>query len=233
MKFKEFILTAIFPSRCVCCGRVLKIGGKLCVECENGLIRTTSKVCRGCGLDFTDCTCRKIGRQFEGICAPFEYTNSGRKLVFRYKFKRDKVSARFASEHMIRSIFTTFDNATFDAITYVPMKKNVERERGINQAYLLAKLISKETQIPISHALKQTGDKLTQHELPASLRVQNVAGVFGATKRICGQTVLLVDDICTTGATLNECTRVLKSAGAKSVYCCVTARTHYKNFDAE
>lgn len=233
MKFKEFILTAIFPSRCVCCGRVLKIGGKLCVECENGLIRTTSKVCRGCGLDFTDCTCRQIGRQFEGVCAPFEYTNSGRKLVFRYKFKKDKVAAKFASEHMVRSIFTTFRDVKFDLIAYVPMKKSVERERGINQAFLLAKLISKATQIPLLETLKQTGDKKTQHELPASLRVQNVAGVFSATNNLSGQTVLLIDDICTTGATLNECTRVLKNAGAKAVYCCVTARTHYKNFDAE
>ena len=80
-------------------------------------------------------------------------------------------------------------------------------------------MISKETQIPISHALKQTGDKLTQHELPASLRVQNVAGVFGATKQICGQTVLLVDDIKSTGATLDECTRALMYAGVKDVYC--------------
>ena len=164
-----------------------------------------------------------MNRLFEGLCAPFEYADSARKMMLRAKNCKDFDAIRFIAEKMVRSTFNTFAHIQFDCVCYVPTKDN-----DTNHSKALAQYFSKQTAIELQNLLKQTGKKQPQHIQPFSMRRYNVEGVYTVTEDVNGKRILLIDDICTTGATLNECTAQLLSKGAKSVHCCVGAVAEYK-----
>ena len=113
-----------------------------------------------------------------------------------------------------------------DTIIPVPLFWWKRLRRGYNQAALLAQIISEETGIPVKDMLKRVKNTKTQTRLTESQREKNVLNAFTMqTNNINGQNVLLIDDVLTTGATLNECARTLKLAGAAEVYSCVAAIT--------
>ena len=113
-----------------------------------------------------------------------------------------------------------------DMILSVPLHRNKEQKRGYNQAYLIAKELGKllETEEQ-SHVLKRIRNTESQSLLPKYKRKSNVKGAFLVVhpSKIKGKSILLVDDVMTTGSTLNECSRVLKEAGAEKVFVAVLA----------
>jgi len=118
-------------------------------------------------------------------------------------------------------------NLTADLITYVPMHFKAQKKRGFNQSMILAKEISKTTGIPICHeALRKIKQTCNQASLNASMRLVNLKGVFFADDRYtAGRRIIIVDDIYTTGTTLNECRNALIESMADSViYLTITKR---------
>jgi ComF family protein len=116
----------------------------------------------------------------------------------------------------------TFLDISFDWVVPAPLSKKRMRKRNYNQAYLLAWEISKQLGVKIgTEILKKERDTPQQSRLSKYERQKNLKGAFGVKKRsaILGRTILLVDDVTTTGATLEECARTLKAAGAGSIYC--------------
>lgn len=111
-------------------------------------------------------------------------------------------------------------NIEYDTITFVPMTKSDERFRGFNQGKLLAQNIGQAEQLLVK--IKKTRP---QHKLNAEQRMTNMVGAFELTGEVSGKNILIVDDVCTTGATLNECAKTLLTGGAKSVVCAVFAKT--------
>jgi ComF family protein len=114
----------------------------------------------------------------------------------------------------------------FDVIVPVPLHAARQRERGFNQASLLADLLSAQTSIPSRPLLERIRYTTTQTALDRSQRMENLHNAFRLRKKadVRGLRVLLIDDVLTTGSTLSECARVLKRAGANSVYAATAAR---------
>ncbi len=113
-----------------------------------------------------------------------------------------------------------------DSVVPVPLFWWKRLRRGYDQAALLSETVSKECCIPITNSIRRTKNTKTQTKLDERKRRENVMNAFTVrTDRIKDKSVLLIDDVLTTGATMNECARVLKEAGAKEVYSCVAAIT--------
>ena len=121
---------------------------------------------------------------------------------------------------MALSVKQRYGDINFDFITYVPMTKFRQFRKGYNQSALLAKELSKILSIPIVHDILFSHKKRkSQHKTTSKERFDNVKQIYYTKKRISGGTVLLVDDIKTTGATLDSCARQLLMCGADKVYC--------------
>ena len=114
-----------------------------------------------------------------------------------------------------------------EIITFVPARKKSIRERGYNQSELLAKYLSQRLDVPCCNLLVKVKDNLIQHDLSAQQRKLNVLDVFGLNPEfdVKDKSILIVDDIVTTGSTLHECIEVLRKHGADKVLCASYAAT--------
>jgi ComF family protein len=118
-----------------------------------------------------------------------------------------------------------------DTVTFVPMLPEKKRQRGYDQAELLAKAVAGSLKRPCKKLLEKSEGHAAQHTLGEQQRRENVRGLFSAAKpgEIRGKRILLVDDVFTTGATSGECARILLAAGAKSVSLAVVAIADHTN----
>lgn len=148
--------------------------------------------------------------------APFSYSDTYRKKLLKFKFKGAKSLGLYFSLLMAETA-VKFDRS-FDIISYVPMTKKAVRKRGYNQSEILARGLSRYIGIPVVKAINKTKNNLPQRTLDSKQRKENVKGAFSVCTEIKGKSVLLVDDIITTGSTISECAGILYDAGASSVY---------------
>lgn len=152
-------------------------------------------------------------------------------ILTELKFKGKSYSAELFSEEIARKVISDFPDVHFDFVTFVPMSDNAEKRRGYNQSELLARKVAKRLFLPCRKTLSKTKDTPKQHYLNASGRRQNLedAIILKEGTQIKGKTVLVLDDIKTTGSTLMVCEQVLLSAGARDVYCAVAAMPVFGN----
>ena len=158
-------------------------------------------------------------RYFDYFYSSYAYTGFIRKMILDFKFSNKKYLYDFLSFKMVKAI-KEFDVFKIDFILYVPISFHRYLERGYNQSYLIAKQISNKTKIPlVKFCLVKIKNNKRQSELSVSDRMKNIDGVFKTIfdDIIKDKNILLIDDIYTTGATANECCRILKKAGAKKI----------------
>lgn len=150
-------------------------------------------------------------------CTP--YKSVGGELVRVYKYDAAyalaPTIAQFMKWHIQKPLHV-------DMLVPVPLFKKRQRERGFNQAELLAKRLSKMWNIPMLHALQRVKATTPQAELSREQRLTHLQEVFTVSRKInfealSGKTICLIDDVATTGTTLNECAKILKAAHAQSV----------------
>jgi ComF family protein len=150
-----------------------------------------------------------------------EYRGPLERVLHALKFARHDFLDDALSGLLEQTLRARGDLA-FDAITAVPMRASRERERGYNQAELLGRALGRRTGLHCDMTLLQRrGERATQSTLPKRERAANVRGAFAASSRVKGRSILLVDDICTTGETLRACATALRDAGAARV-CAIT-----------
>lgn len=199
-----------FPARCPFCGAVIKTKELACADCLTSFPEEPF-----------------VRRLYGETCvAPFRYDGIFRRAVIRFKFYGKREYAQRLARAVFAALTKEYTDIVFDAVTCVPLSEKRMRERGYNQSELLAKELSKLLCIPYLPLLQKEKDNLAQHSLPKEKRRENVRGVYticGKPKEVSGRTILLVDDIVTTGNTLHECSRILKRAGAKNVVCAAVA----------
>lgn len=225
-KAVKAVSDGLFPRRCPLCGVPLLARERVCGDCSDDLVFIYPPQCRRCGRPKFDCTCSEYEYRFERNIAPFVYTKSVRNGIHRLKFRNAPGNAGFFGRMMASCAKRDYGSERIDVIVCVPMHPADKASRGYNQSALLAKEVAQELGVHFaSSAMAKTVRNSTQHSLPKTERVRNVENVFRVVRPdlVCGKTVLLCDDIFTTGSTLNECTRVLLAAGAQRVLCLTAA----------
>ena len=215
------IFEALFPRRCVGCGEIITTQDSFCDYCFEMLPKTNvDNLCEKCGCIKKECQCKYNVFHFSRFTAPFYNDGPAKSGMYAFKFRRKLYFADAFAEQMALSVKNNFFDVKFDAVTFVPMTPKKELQRGYNQSYELAVRIAKILNLPLVHkALGCNAKKTIQHKTDFKDRFENVKGVYYPNVSLSGKTILLVDDIKTTGATLNECAKALLKAGALDVYC--------------
>lgn len=207
-KAQRGLLDFFFPRRCPFCGRM---AGKelLCETCRDDLP-----------------WCRKLRTGAFGECAaPLYYEGRVRDALLAFKFKGKIEYLNCFGALMAETAASAYADH-FDAITWVPVSKKRLKKRGFDQAKMLCASLCVDWHTTPQETLRKVADNPPQSGLEdAPARRANVLGVYEPVDaaNIAGKRLLLVDDILTTGATLGECTRVLKAAGAADVVCLTLA----------
>lgn len=229
-------LNLIYPRHCLACGRALTSSSKdpVCSLCEARIARHPKPYCAICGrtLHSEDGLCADCVRQrpaFTHARSACLYEGSTKELVHLFKYGKKRSLAATLARHM--TDFLIEDNGITtqaELITFVPLHRQRLTRRGYNQSELLAAQVSKKLGIPLANCLEKSSVTRCQNELMREERLANLIGSFrtrrSARARVQGLSLLVIDDVMTTGATLNECSRVLLDAGAKEVYCLTLAR---------
>lgn len=221
VNFFKILISTLFPNVCAGCKAIIDEGEYFCDYCFEMLECCNSdKICRKCGLPKKNCDCGKYVFHFDGFAAPFFNSGPAKKAMYELKFMHKEQYAVFFAEQMALMIRQCFSDNEFDYITYVPMSKFKQLRRGCNQSLILAKELADILNIPLGRDfLKCNSKKKTQHFLSKADRFQNIKGKYICDLSLQGKRILLVDDIKTTGATLDECSKELFISGADSVYC--------------
>lgn len=223
------ILNLFFPARCPVCNEIGQRHMHLCEECEENVARITDR-CLGCGCPRTGCTCSKHNFSLF-LASPFLYENKLREAIHRFKFGGETDLAKFFAKETAECVAKEFGDVKFDVVTCVPQTKSKLRKRGYNQSALLAKEIAKQLSLPYDELLLiKTRETADQHNLKGKERINNLKNAFAAENpdSVSNKIILLVDDIKTTGATLNECCKTLMKSGASAVRCATIAVTPEK-----
>ena len=203
------ILNLIYPQVCGFCGQISKEG--LCKKCE---IRIE---------EYEINSIRKVkDRYFDELLCIFKYENIIRDILIKYKFQNKAYLYKTFSKIILKNkkICGFFEN--YDIIIPVPISKKRQIERGYNQSYLITKEIAKFTNLKCENkCLIKQKDTIEQSKLNKNERKTNIQGAYVVInkEKLFNKNVVLLDDIYTTGSTVNECAKILKQAGVNKVRC--------------
>ncbi|HEU4784165.1 MAG TPA: ComF family protein [Ktedonobacterales bacterium] len=230
------LLDVIFPPRCVVCQRV---GAMVCAGCLSSMEPPEAPICVRCGQAIrvtthstsslcADCANGRGPKHLDGIRVATVYTRAVRPAVLALKFRGQRRVAKYLAPLMIAPFQS--DIHTADMVIPVPLHASRRRERGYNQAELLARAFAASQALPVrTDVLVRERATEAQTHLSQAERRRNVAGAFAlstptAAKIIAGRRIVLVDDVTTTGSTLDAAAEPLRAAGATSVWGLALAR---------
>ncbi|RUA17111.1 MAG: ComF family protein [Clostridia bacterium] len=220
-------LDVLFPPRCVYCGR---LGERLCASCRKEAREIGRDICIRCGNPLTArgvCAhCRQDPPDpLKGIRGVFFYSGPIAQSIRSLKYHHNRLLAPILAEYL--AAYITRHPIPIDALTPVPLHPERLAERGYNQSELLAASISQSLKISLRNdLLLRTRSTQPQARLDREQRLRNVAGAFSVneTAQLHGETILLIDDVATTGATLRACAHALRAAGAGDIWALTVAR---------
>jgi len=239
-------------ARCPGCGRVVQAapdqGSSLCPDCRLALVPQDVPACPGCGQalggqpDISPVpplsasppplcpSCQAAPRPWGRLVCFGPYEGRLRELILAYKFEARLGLGRQLQECLDeafeRSALALPELAACELVVPVPLHPRRLSWRGFNQSRELARLLARRRGLPIrQEALLRVRRTVPQMELDRAERAENIRGAFAASRELlAGRTALLVDDIMTTGSTLEECSRMMRAAGAAQVHVLVLAR---------
>lgn len=224
----EKTVSLIFPNRCLSCNKITPLK-HFCKDCLPPPTLIHIKTCEKCGLPIKLCACKWNFYYFDKMISCLEADDKTKNSFYSFKFGGNRSGFEFFSEKMVEMLNEKHSDLKIDIITSVPSHKSTVNERGYDQVKLLAKGISKGVGVNYIPLLRQPKKSSKQHETESiNQRFSNVVGKYSFcnNQNIKGKTVLLVDDIKTTGATLSQCAKELKLSGAEKVIA-ITALTVY------
>lgn len=225
----DWLVDIFFPNRCGFCSKIIPWNSLVCPECEENL--ETADFCPKCGK--SNCECVKHYFNYDGCAVARPYAGTVRKGILALKYNNGFNTAKYLMPELMERVkrYGFLDES--DIVTAVPMTSSRRRETGYNQAEYIAKLLAKRVGLSCDFKLiSKAASAPTQHKLSAEERREAAKSVYikGRSKAdIKGKTVILCDDIITTGSTLSECAKVLKNMGAKTVYCAVLSGTVFES----
>ncbi len=236
-QFLHVLLDVILPPICHICHSFIPNAGKLhiCTACLERLPLVSSPLCPLCGIPFTGAggdhrcgACLTHPPHFDSARSQFLYEGHIRDLIHDFKYNQQthlRSALALLSLEAVNGFLTGHEP---HLIIPVPLHRSRLRQRGFNQAVLLGKALSRHLSIPmLTDALTRTRPTEPQIGLSATERRVNVKGAFTVYRpdRIAGKRILLLDDVMTTGSTMDECAKELKKFGAEAVFAATIART--------
>lgn len=232
MKFFKWLSDSFFPENFTCdlCGREIFDGGRFCADCASTVLFNDGDTCPVCGrktaLPELCLECKANAPKYEKAASAIVYEDGGQKLI--YKFKNGGAYLKEYFGDLLADKCGQFEGA--DGVCFVPMIKKDVRKRGYNQAELLAKALAARLDLPLlKGAVEKVKATEPQKSLTRAEREDNLKGCFRANKRLVkGKTLIVVDDVMTTGATAETVCAELLKRGAAKVYFASVASVEYK-----
>lgn len=211
------------PQCCICGGRTADSNFPLCKECVKPFQVSLVKECPECGCTRNQCACEKSAST---VFLFYYHTPEEKRAILNLKREPDKRVARFFGKLLAEKVKRE-KSVGFDCVTYVPRKPKNVRTYGGDQSRLIAKGVAEGLETQLCPLLKRkTGKRADQKLLDAAGRRRNVKNTFYAVPAAAEyRRVLLIDDVTTTGSTIDECAEILREAGVKQVVKAVLART--------
>lgn len=228
------LVNLVYPLHCASCKKPLdpENGSSICGHCIGLIKPNPAPYCIYCGrsIDSAGCACGdclKSKPAFSKAYSACLYEGALKELILQFKYKGKLALSGDLSGLISNFLYTNPDILEgVDMITFVPIDMNRMIKRGFNQSKILAKHLSDSYGISMADCIEKTFSTKNQNELSRQERLSNLNGAFRVknTVDLAGLTVVIVDDVMTTGATLNECSIALIKAGAASVRCLTLAR---------
>ena len=240
MKVFEFFINLILPPRCIKCGEILSERNGLCPDCFAKIDFISEPYCYCCGHPFNESANVKFAsKQICGNClkekkhlfkmqrSAFVYDENSKDLIINFKF-HDKTSSAEVLANMLFVAGKDIWNENPDYLIPVPLHKKRLLKRRYNQSALLCKFLSLKTMVPSDYfSLERVINTVPQVSLTGAKRKNNLKKAFALKnpEKFKNKSVVLVDDVKTTGSTLKECAFILKKAGVKNIYSLTLAQT--------
>lgn len=220
----DFFLDLIFPKKCVCG----KWDTLLCDSCKakiNYKSSQTCPLCRKLSANGKTCPACRHKTALTGVMIFGSHETVLKKLIWNYKYELIKALSVPLSEMLVMKFGSELKRKK-PVVTFVPLSKNRMNWRGFNQSELLAKEVSSKLELELQPLLKRVGKGKTQVGLRRRERIKNLKGRIEPLAGIAADNkkVVIVDDVYTSGATLEECARVLRKKGFREIYGLVISR---------
>lgn len=221
----EWLLNALFPRRCPFCQRALSKGTLVCDRCLGKLRIIESPFCLKCGKPVSKdqelcMDCQRREHQFCSGRSVFLYNKPMKKAIYRFKYENKREYASFFADAIVQNLTEYGKYLGVDGIVPIPLHPRRERSRGYNQAALVARKIGAEWEIPVYENLliRKTNTRPLKNQTEEQ-RKNNLKNAFLIKANgVQLKKILLVDDIYTTGSTIDEAARTLKEGGANEVF---------------
>ncbi len=232
MKQKSFIShlisqmrALVFPDRCALCGCIIRHEAAVCDSCKNTPLLIKGARCFKCGLAQKDCECKSKSNFYDAAAAVFIYDGVVKQGIKYWKYRDAYHSKNYFAQMLAKTVTEAFGEIKFDAVTFVPQTESEKKERGYNQCEILALETAENLKLPLVPTLNKLINTSRQHNISAYKKSGNIFGAFDCIdpEIIKNKTFLLIDDIKTSGATLNECAKMLQLYEAQHVYVAVIA----------
>jgi competence protein ComFC len=232
--FHGFI-SLFYPANCEFCGEAIAHAQYLCERCSEKAPRIVAPFCAKCSepfsgaieAEFTCANCAHRKLDFDAAVSAYRSRGVVRVMILRFKYGRDLYLRHLIAGWLLEAMRDSrLHGRTFDMLVPVPLHPTRLRERGFNQAELLAQILRAHIGVPVISALERIRYTTTQTAFDRIERMENLHDAFRLRKNIDvrDSRMLLADDVLTTGSTLSECARVLREAGAQSIYAVTAAR---------
>lgn len=225
---KEKVINWFYPPRCPVCNGVLWEKGLKChSQCYSKLLIIGDRFCTKCGKSIQDETaefcvdCSKKKHVFTQGRAVYEYKNEIKNSIYNYKYKNKREYASFYAEEIEKYLGDWIRLISPDALIPVPLHTSKLRSRGYNQAEIIAKKLGEKMNIEVCENLViRSKNTVPQKELSDNKRKKNVKKAFKLCENIVKlRIVMIIDDIYTTGATMDAISEALIEAGVEKIYC--------------
>lgn len=236
----DALISVFFPAGCRICDNLLTTASRvpICGECLSSFVRVPAVACAVCGRPLVGfgsahgqpllCpACQDHTYAFERARSFALYEGALVRAILLLKFEQIQPLGAWFAEQLATVVGNEAEALAADVVVPVPLHRQREKERGYNQAALLSRPLAKRLQLPHKAVLlMRTRPRPDKHILNLEERWESVRGAFATRpgSQVDNQRVLLVDDVLTTGATLDACSRALREAGAKSVVGLTVAR---------
>lgn len=213
----RYVIDWLYPNVCPMCGELIEHDADFCEEC---------------GDRITPYEGHDTVKYADGFTAGCIYDDNIKHAILHFKETRAGNFDYAFAVRIMQALKRDMPDIDFDVLIPIPMSKSSRKKRGYNQSELIARELGYLINVPCADVLVKSRETQMQKRLDISSRLTNMQGAFGMNEKASGikdKTVLVIDDVCTTGSTLAEAAKVLKENGAAKVYAAAFAKTPYSH----